>query len=36
VRQNAAAADVVLTPEDLVELDHAFPRPSQDVPLDTL
>jgi diketogulonate reductase-like aldo/keto reductase len=29
VRQNRAAADIVLSPEDLAELDRAFPPPSR-------
>lgn len=35
VRQNAAAADLALTAEDLADLDAAFPRPARDVPLET-
>lgn len=33
VRQNRAAADLVLAPEDLHELDRAFPPPHRKVPL---
>ena len=36
VRQNAAAADLVLTEEDIVDLDREFPAPVRDVPLETL
>jgi diketogulonate reductase-like aldo/keto reductase len=36
VRENAAAADLCLTEEDLAELDRAYPQPSRDVPLETL
>jgi len=36
VRENAAAARLRLTGEDLAELDRAFPVPSRDVPLDML
>jgi diketogulonate reductase-like aldo/keto reductase len=36
VRANVAAADLVLTEEDLAELDRAFPAPARDVPLETL
>lgn len=36
VRDNAAAADVCLTEEDLAELDRAYPTPGRDVPLETL
>lgn len=36
VRQNAAAADLVLTEEDLADLDRDYPPPSRDVPLETL
>jgi diketogulonate reductase-like aldo/keto reductase len=35
VRQNAAAASLVLTAEDLAELDAAFPAPRHDIPLET-
>jgi len=35
VRDNAVAAELVLTPEDLAELDRAFPAPKRDVPLET-
>jgi diketogulonate reductase-like aldo/keto reductase len=34
VRANVAAAGITLTPEDLVELDSAYPPPKRDVPLD--
>jgi diketogulonate reductase-like aldo/keto reductase len=34
VRANAAAADIVLTPEDVAALDKAYPAPTRDVPLD--
>ncbi len=36
VRDNAKAADLVLTEEDLADIDHAFPAPRRDVPLETL
>jgi diketogulonate reductase-like aldo/keto reductase len=36
VRDNAKAASIVLTEEDLVEIDRAFPAPRRDVPLETL
>lgn len=36
VRENARAASVRLTPEDLAALDAAFPAPSRDVPLAVL
>jgi len=36
VRDNAAAADLRLAPEDLAELDTAFPAPDHDVPLETV
>ena len=36
VRANAGAADLVLTEEDLSDLDRAFPVPARDVPLETL
>ena len=36
VRENAAAADMVLGAEDLRELDDAFPCPDHDVPLETV
>jgi len=35
VRDNARAADIVLTEEDLAELDRAYPVPKRDVPLET-
>jgi diketogulonate reductase-like aldo/keto reductase len=35
VRDNAAAADIVLTEEDLADIDRAFPVPKRDVPLET-
>ncbi|MGE0093845.1 MAG: aldo/keto reductase [Alphaproteobacteria bacterium] len=34
VRANVAAAGIALTPEDLAELDSAYPPPKRDVPLD--
>jgi diketogulonate reductase-like aldo/keto reductase len=36
VRENAAAADLELSADDLVDLDDAFPRPSGPVPFDML
>jgi len=36
VRDNAKAADIVLTEEDLADIDRAFPPPRRDVPLETL
>ena len=36
VRDNAKAADIVLTEEDLADIDRAFPPPRGDVPLETL
>src|SRR5262249_14907422 len=36
VRENAASSDVVLSPQDLAELDRAFPAPSRAQPLETL
>lgn len=36
VRDNAKAADIVLTEEDLADIDRAFPPPRRDTPLDTL
>jgi diketogulonate reductase-like aldo/keto reductase len=36
VRDNAKAADIVFTQEDLDEIDRAFPPPRRDVPLETL
>ena len=36
VRENARAADIVLSEEDLAELAAAFPAPKRDVPLETL
>jgi len=35
VEENAAAIDVVLTKEDLSDLDAAFPAPDRDIPLET-
>jgi diketogulonate reductase-like aldo/keto reductase len=35
VRDNAKAADIVFTEEDLADVDHAFPPPRRDVPLET-
>lgn len=36
VRDNAKAADIVLTEEDLAEVDRAYPPPRRDIPLETL
>ncbi|MBW6532873.1 aldo/keto reductase [Sphingomonas sp. RRHST34] len=36
VRENSAAADLILTPEELTELDRAFPRPRTAVSLEML
>ena len=36
VRENAGAAEIRLTEEDMASIDRAFPRPAQDVPLETL
>jgi diketogulonate reductase-like aldo/keto reductase len=36
VRDNAKAADIVFTHEDLDDIDRAFPPPRRDVPLETL
>ena len=36
VRDNAKAADIVLTEEDLADIDRAFPPPRRDGPLETL
>lgn len=36
VRENRAAADLILTPEELTELDRAFPRPRTAMPLEML
>ena len=36
VRANAAALDLVLSPEDLASLDAAYPAPTRDLPLDIL
>lgn len=36
VRDNVRAADIVLTEDDLADLDRAFPAPARDVPLETL
>jgi diketogulonate reductase-like aldo/keto reductase len=36
VRDNAKAADIVLTEEDLADIDRAYPPPGGDVPLETL
>lgn len=36
IRENRAAHDLELTAEDLVELDQAFPPPTQRIPLETL
>jgi len=35
VRDNAKAADIVLTEEDLAEIDRAFPAPRRNIPLET-
>jgi len=35
VRDNATAADIVLTEQDLAEIDAAYPPPTRDVPLET-
>lgn len=36
VRQNAAVPDIRLSPEDLAELDRAFPAPKRKVPLEMI
>jgi diketogulonate reductase-like aldo/keto reductase len=36
VRENAAAVDITLTPQDLADLDSAFPPPRKKVPLELL
>ncbi len=36
VRDDAAAADLALAPEDMAELDRDYPRPKGEVPLGTL
>jgi diketogulonate reductase-like aldo/keto reductase len=36
VRQNAAAAELILDAQDLATIDRAYPVPDHDVPLDTL
>jgi len=36
IRENAAAASLTLTPEDLAEIDHDFPAPRQAKPLEML
>jgi diketogulonate reductase-like aldo/keto reductase len=36
VRQNIAALDLLLTPQDLTELDHAFPPPRRKQPLEMI
>jgi diketogulonate reductase-like aldo/keto reductase len=36
VRENAAALDITLTPQDLADLDAAFPPPKKEVPLEML
>jgi hypothetical protein len=36
IRENRAALDIQLIRRDLDELDHAFPPPSQKIPLETL
>ena len=33
---NAKSAEIVLTEEDLANIDRAFPPPRRDVPLETL
>ncbi len=35
VHENAAALDVVLTPDDLSQLDRSYPVPGRDAPLET-
>jgi diketogulonate reductase-like aldo/keto reductase len=35
VRDNAKAADIVFTEDDLADIDRAFPPPRRDVPLET-
>ena len=35
VRDNAAAGEIVLTDDDLVDIDRAFPAPKRDIPLET-
>jgi diketogulonate reductase-like aldo/keto reductase len=35
VRDNAAAGELMLTAEDLAEIDRSFPAPKRDVPLET-
>ena len=35
-RENAAAVDITLTPQDLIDLDSAFPPPREKVPLELL
>jgi diketogulonate reductase-like aldo/keto reductase len=35
VRDNAKAADIVFTEDDLADFDRAFPPPRRDVPLET-
>jgi diketogulonate reductase-like aldo/keto reductase len=35
LRENAAAADIELTPEDLAEIDSEFEKPTEAVPLET-
>jgi len=36
VRDNAKAAEIVFTEEDLADIDRAFPPPHRDMPLETL
>jgi diketogulonate reductase-like aldo/keto reductase len=36
VKDNAKAAAIVLTEEDLMDIDRAFPAPRGDMPLETL
>jgi hypothetical protein len=36
VRENRAALDIALTPDDLAELDAAFPPPRRKTPLEMI
>ena len=36
IRENRAALDIELTPEDLAKIDKSFPPPSRKVPLEML
>ena len=36
VRENRGALDIELTPDDLAELDEAFPRPPRKIPLEMI